>query len=266
MRLEKIEIANFGVLTDYKLMFEDNLTVVYAENGKGKSTLLDFITAMFYGVGGNNKDLAKSMRSKYRPWNGGTFGGAIEFSIGKNSYRIEREFGKTAKDDNFNLYDKNTNRKSKDFSTDIGLEIFGVGEDSFVRTIYAKQSDLAVEGITGDVDKVLRQNVATVFDESKYTTSEARLKTAKSAVNKNIKFLDNEISMVRSQIADHINYVNSIETYRKELENVNDEITEVKYLIAGNDEKLQRAQNLDNITKHRMTIEKHALLYVSISF
>ena len=89
MKLNRLYIENFGGLHQYALDFESDLTVIRKENGFGKSTLAEFIRAMFYGFPRKGKTLDKSRRQKYTPWNGGTFGGNLEFEADGNRYRVE---------------------------------------------------------------------------------------------------------------------------------------------------------------------------------
>ena len=50
MRLISLYIENFGNLSAYKYNFDSNLSSFYEENGYGKTTLVSFIKAMFYGL------------------------------------------------------------------------------------------------------------------------------------------------------------------------------------------------------------------------
>ena len=139
MKLISLYIENFGGLSQYALSFEDGLTVIEAENGFGKTTLAEFIRAMFYGFPRKGKTLDKSRRQKYTPWNGGKFGGNLIFEAEGVPYRMERTFGATPKGDSFTLIDLNTNKRSNRFTEDIGLELFGLDGDAFERSTYLPQ-------------------------------------------------------------------------------------------------------------------------------
>ena len=91
MRLISCHISAFGGLRDYDLEFQPGLTVVAGPNGCGKTTLAEFLRAMFYGfprTGG--KDLNRDRRKKYLPWSGGTWGGNLVFEHEGVRYRAER--------------------------------------------------------------------------------------------------------------------------------------------------------------------------------
>lgn len=52
MKILEAELKNFGNFVDEKLSFHDGINVVWAKNGAGKSTIHEFILAMFYGLKG----------------------------------------------------------------------------------------------------------------------------------------------------------------------------------------------------------------------
>ena len=103
MKLISLYIENFGGLSQYALDFQEGLTVIAEVNGFGKTTLAEFIRAMFYGFPRKVKTLDKSRRKKYAPWNGGKYGGNLVFESDGVRYRVERTFGATPKGDSFTL-------------------------------------------------------------------------------------------------------------------------------------------------------------------
>lgn len=143
MRILKIYIENFGCLHQYTKEFDQNLTIIEEDNGFGKTTLANFIKAMFYGFSGQKKSINENDRLKYAPWQGGIFGGNLEFELNNKKYRIERFFNPTGSTgDTFKLIDLSTNKTSRDFSRNIGEEIFGVDVDGYIRSSYLPQSNI----------------------------------------------------------------------------------------------------------------------------
>lgn len=146
MKLLACHIDNFGKLCDVTLQFYDGLNVINEENGWGKSTFAAFLKAMFYGLDTKkNVGAFEKERVMYRPWQGGAFGGEVDFEIDGKQYRISRTFGRTEKADEFHLYDLSTNLECYDFSEDIGNEIFELDSASFKRSIFIAQNDCASE-------------------------------------------------------------------------------------------------------------------------
>jgi len=147
MKLVSCHIESFGKLQNFDYSFDDEKSIIHEDNGWGKSTLATFIRVMFYGfIGENKRTIVDNERKKYRPWQMGTYGGNIVFSVNGREYRMERRFGeKKSGSDEFALYDNATNLKSDDYSTNIGEEIFGIDLESFMRTVFIAQQDCGTE-------------------------------------------------------------------------------------------------------------------------
>ena len=146
MKLLSCHVENFGKLSDFSYIFEEDLNVLLAENGWGKSTLAAFLKVMFYGFEGENrKSEDGNERLRYKPWNGGTYGGSVNFSKGDREYRIHRSFGMRKKEDTFLLFDDKTGLPSSDFTESVGEELFGIDRASFTRTVFWSQQDHMTE-------------------------------------------------------------------------------------------------------------------------
>ena len=97
MKLIRCKVENFGVLSDFSYQFDDGLTVIHEPNGSGKSTLAAFIKAMFYGLPSKGpRNVIENERKRYEPWQGGNYGGFLEFEYHGIVYRVTRKFGQTA--------------------------------------------------------------------------------------------------------------------------------------------------------------------------
>ena len=143
MRLLRLEIENFGKLSGFALDLRDGLNVVCKENGFGKSTLAAFIKAMLYGLPATTKkNLDKNERKKYTPWQGGAYGGSLEFECERGCFRIERFFGAKEANDEFRLFDLSTQKPSSAFSSDVGIELLGIDADGFARSAYLSQNGM----------------------------------------------------------------------------------------------------------------------------
>lgn len=134
MKIIKCHINNFGKLSDFTYDFDSNLNLINEYNGFGKSTLCAFLKAMFYGFNNTrSKTLDENERKKFLPWQGGIYGGNLEFSCETGEYRIERTFGKKQSLDTFLLIDLKSGKESKEFSENIGEELFGIDLKGFER-------------------------------------------------------------------------------------------------------------------------------------
>lgn len=146
MKIIDCHIENFGKLSDVHYSFEPGLTIFSEPNGSGKSTLATFIKVMFFGFSGEGKrSVPENERKRFKPWQGGVYGGQLVFEHNGNTYRIVRTFGAKDKDDTFVLYDTKTNLESDAFSSNIGEELLLIDHDSFCRTVYIATGDCETE-------------------------------------------------------------------------------------------------------------------------
>lgn len=180
MKLISLYIENFGGLHQYALNFEEGLTVIEEANGFGKTTLAEFIRAMFYGFPRKAKTLDKSRRQKYTPWNGGKFGGNLVFESDGIRYRVERSFGATPKGDSFTLIDLETGKKSSRFTEELGLELFRLDGDSFERSTYLPQMTEGQVMTTDAIRSKLSDLVEDTNDVGNYEKAVAALKAKRS--------------------------------------------------------------------------------------
>lgn len=145
MRLISCYIAGFGKIEKESISFDSNLTAITKNNGYGKTTLANFLVAMFYGMETSKaSDKALSIRQHYRPFSGARYGGNLVFMLGKDKYKIEREFdAKSATKDTLTVYKNDL--KYEGLGTNIGESIFNIDFDSFKRTIFIDADDIEIK-------------------------------------------------------------------------------------------------------------------------
>ena len=176
MRLLRLHVENFGTLKDFSLEFEQGMNVLYRENGWGKSTLAVFIKAMLYGLPASSKrSLDENERKKYIPWQGGAYGGSLEFETAKGSFRAERFFGAKESGDSFSLFDLATNLPSQVYSQALGEELFGIDADGFERSTYLSQRSLTGGKDNNSISAKLGNLLDDVGDIGSYDTAIAAL-------------------------------------------------------------------------------------------
>jgi len=152
MKITKLHIDDFGGLHDLDYSFTDGLNCIIEENGWGKTTFLEFIAAMFYGFP-DKKD-----RERLYPWQGGNFGGWLEFAgASGNEYRVTRKFAVKAvkaTPDYFELREARSNLISSKYSERIGEELFGIDKAGYLNTAYISVSGCGLtvtDGITAKI-------------------------------------------------------------------------------------------------------------------
>lgn len=175
MKLIRCHIENFGKLKNQDILFSDGCHCFHHENGWGKSTLAAFLTVMFYGFDKErSRDDYASERRRYRPWQGGVYGGSLTFSVNGKVYTAERIFGVKEKEDRFFLREDATNLESGDFSKRLGEELFHLDRNSFEKTVFISQNDCSTK--TTDRIQAKLGNLAEATDDiNSYEQADSRL-------------------------------------------------------------------------------------------
>lgn len=174
MKLTKLHVEAFGKLRNFDYEFTDGINVIKQPNGFGKTTLADFVCAMFYGLPDTrSRDLKENPRLRYRPWGSDMFGGWLTFEYNGETYRIERSFGKASGNgDVIKVYDEKTGKET-DVLGEAGEELFKVDRNAFMRCIYMPQG--GTEGLySDDISRRLTETL-TSSDEARYEEALARL-------------------------------------------------------------------------------------------
>ena len=144
MIIKRVEIDGFGKLLKRTFDFESGFNLITGNNEDGKSTLMAFLKLMFYSSGSKTEkaaDLFKSLRKKYRPWDGSVMAGAIEFESDCMEYRLQKEFLKSEATDKTTVICKTTgeiiNLENKN---EAGEYFFGMNLDEFERSVFIGNS------------------------------------------------------------------------------------------------------------------------------
>ena len=206
MKLLRLHVENFGKLQNFDYSFDKGLNVLLEENGWGKSTLAAFIKAMLYGMPASSKQsLDENERKKYMPWQGGAYGGSLEFSTATGKYRIERFFGAKESGDSFVLYDLATNCESQRYSQNVGEELFGIDADGFSRTVYLSQHAVVAKGDNNSITAKLGDLLDDVddigsFDDAMAALDKRRKYYKMTGERGRIADIEREIASLRAQI------------------------------------------------------------------
>lgn len=228
MNIKSIHIENFGNFKETDFDFNNGLNTKIEENGWGKSTLSAFIKAMFYGMDerGNvrNKNIVFE-RERFLPWKGGNFGGSLIFSHNGKDYKITRFFdSKKIKDDTFSVVDMTSKLETKDFTSEIGLEIFGINKESFERSCFVSLDSEKKPALNDDISAKLN-NILQAGDDigncQEALESIATLLTNLSGKGKSTKktLLTNAIQDDKDALRNIDSTENSIPSTKELLEN-----------------------------------------------
>ena len=183
MKLLRCYIENFGGLSQYSCTFGPGVTVIAEPNGFGKTTLAVFLRTMFYGFPARSgRSLEKNDRKKYLPWQGGVYGGYLEFEVDGTAYRVERRFGATPRQDTFDLYTLDPLQPSTRFGADLGTALFGLDADAFERSTYLPQSREALPLGTDSIRAKLGDLVEDTDDMGNFEQAISALRARRSAI------------------------------------------------------------------------------------
>lgn len=188
MRIDRIEIENFGGLKDLSLDLAKGFQTIYGNNEDGKSTIMAFIKMMFYSKVTNSRDLDKNPRLKYRPWDNSPMGGAIEFTKENTKYRVVKIFGQTPMGDQITLTNLLTGESLSFKEQEVGQFLFGLSLSDFERCGYISQSG-AFLGSGEQLGQRLLENTISSGEE---TASQAKV----------LNHLENAIQDMKSKRGD----------------------------------------------------------------
>ncbi|MBP3502802.1 MAG: AAA family ATPase [Clostridia bacterium] len=264
MKINELKINSYGKLKDKNLNLKDGINIIYGENERGKSTLLNFIVNMFYGTSKNKKGREMSDYDKYKPWDTEEFSGRMIYTLDNNEkYEVFREFGKK----NPKIYDKNMEDISKNYSIDKNtgsqyfLEQTKVDEKTFVSSVVSFQNEVEIDSQT---QNILLQKIANVS-----STGDDNISYKKAIDKLNKKQLE-EIGTNRSQgkpiniVMNEIEHIESVNESLRKYENYKYEIEEEKHKIQDEISSLNKKYELlqkINIINQEEKIEKEKLNY-----
>ena len=236
MRLLSCHVDNFGKLSDLHIEFQDGVNLFHEPNAWGKSTLAAFLRVMFYGFDSKRESGSfDKERVVYRPWQGGVYGGELDFTYQGRNYRISRTFGKTEKTDEFHLYDLATNLECHDFSSDIGSELFGLDSASFKRSAFIAQNDCECSS-TDAINAKLGNLVENTNDINNFDSAQKRIhdrmnKLSPDRATGSIKKRTNMITLLTEELRGYEAAEQGAKELREKLANKQEqrkELTEIR--------------------------------------
>lgn len=93
MIIKEVNIGKFGKLENQKYQFAPRINVIYGANESGKSTLMQFLKAMLFGLEKTRVRKTLDTYNRYEPWDTPTyFYGSMIFETGQQQFLLERNF------------------------------------------------------------------------------------------------------------------------------------------------------------------------------
>lgn len=248
MKLISMHVDNFGGLHNYDYNFEEGLNVVLHDNGWGKTTMASFLKAMLYGFDSKrSKDITENERKRYLPWQGGTYGGSLDFEADGVHYRIYRTFGETPRFDKAKIVNVDKKTTAKIDPEKIGETLFRLDASAFQRSVFINQNGLSIDGAASSIHTRLNALVSQANDVAAYDEAIAKL-TAQIKIY--------EKTGARGQIGDITRQISALERQRDQLEAdiaAQDEararISQIDILLSSINEDLEKKKKrLDEVS------------------
>ena len=93
MIIKEVNIGKFGKLENQKYQFAPRINVIYGANESGKSTLMQFLKAMLFGLEKTRVRKTLDTYNRYEPWDTPAyFYGSMIFETGQQQFLLERNF------------------------------------------------------------------------------------------------------------------------------------------------------------------------------
>ena len=268
MKINNLKINGFGKLENKEINLSENINLIYGKNEAGKTTLLKFISGMFYGISKNKNKKEIPDYEKYKPWKAEEYSGKIEYVLdNKETFEVFRDFNKK----NPKIY-KNSEDISNEFNINKtkGNEFFyeqtNVDEPTFLSTTLVEQKNVVLdsEEQNGLIQKIANllstgeENVSykkTITQLSKRQTEEVgTLRTVGKPLNILNQKIDELTKIKKNEEIDE-EQKNELEKSQKTTRNMIEEKTNKLELI----KKINSKKIEENIQKEKIKINNDIL-------
>ena len=280
MKIKQIYIKAFGEIKDITLDFSSDFQIIFGKNESEKTTIQQFIRAMFYDFDTSGFSAETNNRKKYRPWSEESMGGSIVFSFQDRDYRLQKTFAENKANDQIKLISNETEEKIHLKNPhQPGIELFKISETEFINTVFVENLNLDQQKTT-DLNSKLNKKIGLAeydwsYDDMKKRLEKAeiemyskryqngyiqRLMEQKNTLNEKLNILiekDEKIVFLNAEIQDK---ENKIIYLQEREENLNLQKTQYQKLQITNDftkyqkldQNLQQLQYHDNLSKNNV--------------
>jgi len=266
LKIKEIKINNYGILKNKKINFENKLNIIYGKNESGKSTLLNYIKNIFYGISKNKNGKNISEYEKYLPWTEEEFSGKIKYELdnGEN-FEVFRDFKKK----NPKIFNSNFEDISGQFNIDKkdGNKFFydqtKVDEGMFSSTVLSMQQEVK---LSKSDQNVLVQKVANLAasgeDTVSYKRALDRLNRGQLEEVGTERSQEKPINKIRKKLEYTLIDIETIENKKDSLENLQGQIEEIKQEIEKKELKnyaileLHKIKSVNEIEKEKIKVKE----------
>ena len=257
MKIDYFKINGFGKVSNKEIELKDNINIIYGKNESGKSTILKFISGMFYGVSKNKNGKDISDFDRYKPWKKDEFSGKIKYTLDDgNSFEVYREFKKKSPI----IYNNKMQDISKEFKIDKAkgidflVEQIGIDEDIFNSTAIIEQEGVRLNKTSQNniVQKI--SNIVSSGDETiSFKKTIDRINKAQTEKIGSDRTSQRPLNIVNERLEVLNSEKKELENYSLKFENLIQKIEEQKNTLKEEEEKLQLLKNIkENFEKNKI--------------
>ena len=266
MKIKNIKVNAYGNIENKDINLEEGINIIHGANESGKSTLLNYIISIFYGISRNKDGKALSDYEKYKPWNSNEFSGRISYKLENGEkYEIFRDFNKK----NPKIYNDKLEDISDRFETDkkdgskFFIEQMGIDKQMYLSTVVSTQEEVRLDEKN---QNMLIQKIANLAgtgeDNVSYKKALTKLQekirdeigTNKTS-QKPINIIEKEIVEINNKIVETEKYRNRKYEIDAEKEQILSELKELeqqKQIL----QELQNSMKSEEETKNRLEIRE----------
>ena len=266
MKIKNIKVNAYGNIENKDINLEEGINIIHGANESGKSTLLNYIISIFYGISKNKDGKALSDYEKYKPWNSNEFSGRISYKLENGEeYEIFRDFNKK----NPKIYNDKLEDISDRFETDkkdgskFFIEQMGIDKQMYLSTVVSTQEEVRLDEKN---QNMLIQKIANLAgtgeDNVSYKKPLIKLQekirdeigTNKTS-QKPINIIEKEIVEINNKIVETEKYRNRKYEIDAEKEQILSELKELeqqKQIL----QELQNSMKSEEETKNRLEIRE----------
>lgn len=266
MKIKNIKVNAYGNIENKDINLEEGINIIHGANESGKSTLLNYIISIFYGISRNKDGKVLSDYEKYKPWNSNEFSGRISYKLENGEkYEIFRDFNKK----NPKIYNDKLEDISDRFETDkkdgskFFIEQMGIDKQMYLSTVVSTQEEVRLDEKN---QNMLIQKIANLAG-----TGEDNVSYKKALIKLQEKIRDEigtnktsqkPINIIKKEIVEINNKIVETEKYRNRKYEIDAEkeqiLSELKKLEQQKQilQELQNSMKSEEETKNRLEIRE----------
>ena len=266
MKIKNIKVNAYGNIENKDINLEEGINIIHGANESGKSTLLNYIISIFYGISRNKDGKVLSDYEKYKPWNSNEFSGRISYKLENGEkYEIFRDFNKK----NPKIYNDKLEDISDRFETDkkdgskFFIEQMGIDKQMYLSTVVSIQEEVRLDeknqnmliqkiaNLAGTGEDNVSYKKALIKLQEKIRDEIGTNKTSQKPIN----IIEKEIVEINNKIVETEKYRNRKYEIDAEKEQI---LSELKKLEQQKQilQELQNSMKSEEETKNRLEIRE----------